>query len=78
MERSCGEQGLVGSSPVVWMSDEAKNRQIMMVCTELAKVLALLMQAPAPKGQQVIIHVSKDRRDVWIERPAEIVHIRSD
>lgn len=60
------------------MSEEAKTRQIMVVCAELAKVLAALMSAPAPKGQQVIIHVSKDRRDVWIEKPAEIVHIRSD
>lgn len=51
-------------------------KQIEVVCNELAKILADLMSTQAPKGQQIIIHVSKDRQDVWIEKPPEIVHIR--
>lgn len=51
-------------------------RQIDFVCAEVGKVLAGLLQTPAAKGQQVIIHISKDRREVWIEKPAEMVHIR--
>jgi hypothetical protein len=51
-------------------------RQIEFVCAEVGKVLAGLLQTPAVKGQQVIIHISRDRREVWIEKPAEMVHIR--
>lgn len=51
-------------------------RQIDFVCAEVGKVLAGLLGTPAVKGQQVIIHISKDRREVWIEKPAEMVHIR--
>lgn len=54
------------------------QKQVELVCVEVSKVLAQLMQTPAPKGQQVIIHLSKDRRDVWIEKPAEMLHIRID
>lgn len=58
------------------MQQDKTKQQIEVVCAEVAKILAELMQRPAPKGQQVIIHVSKDRQDVWIEKPPEIVHIR--
>lgn len=51
--------------------------QIKLVCAELANVLAAVMRTPAPKGQQVTIHISRDRRDVWIEKPPEILHIRN-
>lgn len=53
-------------------------RQVEFVCAEVGKVLTRLLQAPAVKGQQVIIHISKDRREVWIEKPAEIVRICID
>lgn len=55
---------------------EKTTKQIEVVCNELAKILAELMQYQAPKGQQIIIHVSRDRQNVWIEKPPEIVHIR--
>lgn len=58
------------------MQNDRTTQQIEVVCAELAKILLELMKRPAPKGQQVIIHVSKDRQDVWIEKPPEIVHIR--
>jgi hypothetical protein len=32
------------------------QKQVELVRVEVGKVLATLMQAPAPKGQQVIIH----------------------
>lgn len=53
-----------------------QTRQIDFVCAEVGKVLAGLLKAPAAKGQQVVIHISKDRREVWIEKPAEMVYIR--
>lgn len=53
-------------------------RQVEFVCAEVGKILTGLLQAPAAKGQQVVIHVSRDRREVWIEKPAEMVHIRLD
>ena len=58
------------------MSERHASEQIETVCEELAKILAELMRTPAAKGQQVIIHVSRDRLDVWIEKPPETIHIR--
>lgn len=52
------------------------TQQIEMVCAELAKILTELMKRPAPKGQQVVIHVSKDWQEVWIEKPSEMIRIR--
>lgn len=59
------------------MQHDKTTQQIEVVCAEVAKILNELMRRPAAKGQQVIIHVSKDRQDVWIEKPPEIVHIRT-
>ena len=53
-------------------------QSIELICGELSKVLAGLMRAPAMKGQQIVIHISKDRREVWIEKPAEMIRIRLD
>lgn len=53
-------------------------RQVEFVCAEVGKVLTGLLQTPSMKGQQVVIHVSRDRSEVWIEKPAEMVHIRLD
>ena len=52
------------------------TQQIEVVCAELAKILTELMKRPALKGQQVVIHVSKDRQEVWIEKPPEMIRIR--
>jgi hypothetical protein len=46
-----------------------------LVCAEVGKVLSALMSQPAHQGQKVVIHVSRDRREVWIEKPPEFVRI---
>jgi hypothetical protein len=53
-------------------------RQVELVCAEVAKALAELCETPAPavRGQQVVVHVSKDRRQFWVERPPAMVVIR--
>lgn len=53
-----------------------QQRQIELVCAEVARALAELLATPSPRGQQVVIHVSKDRREFWVEKPPALVVIR--
>jgi len=53
-------------------------QQIEFICSEVGKILARLLQTPSVKGQQIVLHISKERCDVWIEKPPEMVHIRID
>ena len=51
---------------------------IELILCELGKKLAQLFMHPSPQGQKVIIHIAKDRRQVWIEMPPEIVSLADD
>lgn len=58
------------------ISNQQSDQQIDLVCTELRKVLLELMARQAHQGQKIIIHVSGDRREMWIEKPPEVIRLR--
>ena len=57
-------------------TDHAASQQIDLICTELRKVLLELMARQGHQGQKVIIHLSGDRREVWIEKPPEVIRLK--
>ena len=59
-------------------TDTAAAQQIELVCAELRKVLLEVMARSGHQGQKVIVHISGDRREVWIEKPPEVIRLRRD